>query len=262
MKTVILQILKKWEKVVAHEGSLKVEHYSAVAEEIDNYIRTDENKTVTKLLASCRDSAITASTESHRILKNIRVAYYLIRKNVNDEKRDNGEQVDLGQRQRYKYATRKLYLEKLRFMKDKNLREADLSLLEGKENRKVRRIIEKRMCQEYHKQHKLFDSYRLNAKKRHDMDRAVSYQVYNLGQYGAFDFKRSSSSHWKRVEDYASKDYVLKKKMEYETMAEAKIHIELYKLAHPEDKRPMSAYYCPHCQHYHIGHNTKYDTAS
>lgn len=261
MKNSVIQILKRWENTVVREGSLRVEHYSKVAGEIDSFIRTDENKAAVKLLSSCRDAALTESTESDRLLKEIRFAYFLIRKDANDEKRKNGEQVDLGQRQRYKFASRRMYAEKLKFM-GRKLREADLSLLEGKESRKVRRIIEKRMCQEYHKQHKCFEDYHQNAKKRHDMDRAVSYQIYNLGQFGAYAFKRKASSHWKRVEDFSSKDYVLKKKMGYKTLAEAEMHIELYKLSHPEDSRPMSAYFCPHCNHYHIGHNVKMNTGS
>jgi hypothetical protein len=54
----------------------------------------------------------------------------------------------------------------------------------------------------------------------------------------------------------------MKKKVEYATLEEAQLHIELYKFAHPKDKRLMHAYYCEHCGHYHIGHDRGAETAA
>ena len=63
-----------------------------------------------------------------------------------DEKRELGFDVDLGQRQRYEAISKKLYSEKLRFKGNKSLREADVTLMEGRDSRKVRRIEEGFTC--------------------------------------------------------------------------------------------------------------------
>ena len=118
------------------------------------------------------------------------------------------------------------------------------------------------MCQEYHKQHKHRSTYRQSGKARHEMDRAVSYQIFNLGQLDGYSNQRESGSHWKKIVDYSSGEYVMKKKVEYASIEEAQLHIELYKFAHPKDKRPMQAYYCEHCGHYHIGHGHKTGSAA
>ena len=142
------------------------------------------------------------------------------------------------------------------------LRNFDIETEPASDSKKVRRIVEKRMCQEYHRQHKHRSSYRISGKARHEMDRAVSYQIFNLGQLDGYANQRESGTHWKKIVDYSSGEYVMKKKVEYATIEEAQLHIELYKFAHPKDKRPMHAYYCEHCGHYHIGHDRGTETAA
>ena len=166
----------------------------------------------------------------------------------------NGIDTDFGQRQRYQAVTKRIYVEKLKFKSDKPLKEADVELMDGKDARKIRRIVEKRMCQEYHRQHKEQTGFRTTGRTRHEMNRAVSYELYNLGQLDGYTNKRESGTHWKKVVDPISGEYVMKKKVCYDTLEEALLNVELYKLAHPEDNRPMQAYYCEHCHHYHIGH--------
>lgn len=255
MKSEIQQILKKWEGNLRRNGSIDTARFSQVSNEIDSYIRSNKNSQVAKLLTSCRDSTLSQNPNNEKILKNVRHALFLIQKEINDEKRELGYDVDLGQRQRYESISKKLYSEKLRFKDNKSLREADVTLMEGKDSRKVRRIVEKRMCQEYHRQHKQYATYRTSGKARHEMDRAVSYQIFNLGQLDGRTNTREAGTHWKKIIDYSTGDYVMKKKVEYATVEEAQLHIELYKFAHPHDYRPMNVYYCEHCHHYHIGHD-------
>lgn len=254
MKSEIQQILKKWEGNLRRNGSLDVAQYSRVSSEVDGFIRSNKKSQVARLLADCRNSMLSPAPDGEKILKNVRHALFLIQKEINDEKRELGIDVDLGQRQRYQAVSKKLYMEKLKFQDNSSLREADVTLMEGKDSRKVRRIVEKRMCQQYHRHHKQYSTYRTSGKARHEMDRAVSYQIFNLGQLDGYSNKRESGTHWKKVMDYSTGKYVMKKKVEYATLEEAQLHIELYQFAHPHDKRPMQAYYCEHCGHYHIGH--------
>ena len=262
MKNEIQKILRKWEGNLRRNGSMDATRFSQVSNEIDSYIRTRKNTQVARLLTSCRDSTLSASPNNDNILRNLRHALFLLQKEINDEKRELGFDVDLGQRQRYEAISKKLYSEKLRFKGNKSLREADVTLMEGRDSRKVRRIVEKRMCQEYHRQHKHRSSYRFSGKARHEMDRAVSYQIFNLGQLDGHANQRGIGTHWKKIVDYSSGEYVMKKKVEYATLEEAQLNIELYKFAHPKDKRLMHAYYCEHCGHYHIGHDRGTETVA
>ena len=262
MKSKIQRSLRKWESGLRRNGQFDVSSYAKISGDIEDYIRKDRASEVSRLLKECRDSTLSGSLDIEKIQKNVRHALFLIQSEITAEKRERGYDVDLGQRQRYEAVTKKLYSEKLKFKDGKSLREADVTLMEGKDARKVRRIVEKRMCQEYHRQHKDAAGYRSTAKTRHGMDRAVSYEIHNLGQLDGHSNKRGASTHWKKVVDYASGEYVMKKKVEYETLEEAQLHIELYRYAHPYDRRPMRAYYCEHCHHYHIGHNRTEDDSA
>lgn len=263
MKTKLQRSLRKWEGSLRRNGQFDVSRYAKISRDIEDYIRKDRASEVSRLLTECRDSTLSGSQDIEKIQKNVRHALFLIQSEMTDEKRKQGYDVDWCQQQRYKAVTKKLYSEKLKFKDGKSLREADVTLMGEKDARKVRRIVEKRMCQEYHRQHKDASGYRHTAKARHGMDRAVSYEIHNLGQLDGHSNTRSSGTHWKKVVDYASGEYMMKKKVEYETLEEAQLHIELYRYAHPKDRRPMRAYYCKHCHHYHIGHNrTEYDSAA
>ena len=114
MKNEIQKILRKWEGNLRRNGSMDATRFSQVSNEIDSYIRTSKNTQVARLLTSCRDSTLSASPNNDNILKNVRHALFLLQKEINDEKRELGFDVDLGQRQRYEAISKKLYSEKLR----------------------------------------------------------------------------------------------------------------------------------------------------
>lgn len=263
METKIQQSLKKWEGGLRRDGHFDVSSYAKISKNIEGYIRKDEKSEVSRLLTACIDATKSKTPDNKQILKDVRHALFLIQAEINTVKKKKGIDVDYGQRKRYEAVTKKLYAEKLRFKENKNLREADVTLMEGKDARKVRRIVEKRMCQEYHRQHKSCSDYKETGKTRHEMDRAVSYELYNLGQLCGYTHKRGFGTHWKKVFDYSTGEFVMKKKVEYDTIEEAQLSIELYRYAHPDDNRPMEAYFCEHCHHYHIGHGrTKKETVA
>lgn len=262
METKIQQSLRKWEGGIRRNGHFDVSSYAKISKSIEGYIRKDRNSEISRVLTACRDATMSAAPNNEQILEDVRHALFLIQAEINTEKRNNGIDVDYGQRKRYEAVTKKLYSEKLRFKENKSLREADVTLMEGKDARKVRRIVEKRMCQEYHRQHKKRSGYQETGRTRHEMNRAVSYELYNLGQMDGYTNKRESGTHWKKVIDYSTGEFVMKKKVEYVTLEEALLSIELYRYAHPDDHRPMNAYYCEHCHHYHIGHERAKDESA
>jgi hypothetical protein len=90
------------------------------------------------------------------------------------------------------------------------------------------------MSQEYHKQHK--EEFHVTGNKsRHQMKRAVSYQLYNIGQMEGNHMQRESGTHWKWKYDRNIKEWVLKKKKAYRTEEEAKAVATEYMKNHPDE---------------------------
>ena len=66
----------------------------------------------------------------------------------------NKRRKTFGQQERYEHVTKAIFNERLKCKDDTWLRNIDITTEESWLVKKVRRIIEKRMCQTYHKQHK------------------------------------------------------------------------------------------------------------
>ena len=81
------------------------------------------------------------------------------------------------------------------------LRNLDVTIEDSQSARKIRRIVEKRMCQAYFRQHS--EDFRQNGNMdRHLMSRATSFQLFNIGQIDDIKYqKREHSSHWKKKYD-------------------------------------------------------------
>ena len=159
-----------------------------------------------------------------------------------------------GQQERYEYVTKAIFNEKLRCKDDVWLRNVDITTEEPWLARKVRRIVEKRMCQTYHKQHKEYFREESN-RTRHNMKRAVSYELYILGQVEDIEKRnRGALSHWKKRYDPITGKRVFKKKVGYNTIEEAKIAAQRLVKDCPDCHKAVCVYKCPHCNKYHIGH--------
>ena len=164
-------------------------------------------------------------------------------------------QKTFGQQERYEHVTKHIFKEKLKCAKDTFLRNIDVNTASSKIKKIVRRIIEKRMCQAYHKTNK--DRFHINGNRsRHNMKRAVSYELYILGQVENIAGKsRGLSTHWKKKYDPHTKQFVFKKKHCYRTIKEATVAAR--KLANDEKHyRKISVYKCGICNNYHIGHKS------
>lgn len=161
-----------------------------------------------------------------------------------------------GQQERYEHVTKAIFKEKLRCKDGTWLRNIDITTEESWLVKKVRRIVE-RMCQTYHKQHKeVFHEH--GNQSRHNMKRAVSYELYVMGQVENVEKQsRGNSTHWKRKYDPNTGKIVFKKKFGYHTIEEAKKYaIKLVK-DKPWCQKAVNVYKCSHCNMYHIGHESK-----
>ena len=162
-----------------------------------------------------------------------------------------------GQQERYEHVTKAIFNERLKCKDDTWLRNIDITTEEPWLVKKVRRIIEKRMCQTYFKQHK--DSFHEHGNRsRHNMKRAVSYELYVIGQVENVEKQsRGDSTHWKRKYDPNTGKIVFKKKVGYHTIEDAKESaIKLVK-EKPWCHKAVNVYKCHHCNMYHIGHESE-----
>lgn len=158
-----------------------------------------------------------------------------------------------GQTEMNACLTKRLFTEKVKFLNDEPLRTIDVSLVDGNVAKKVRRIVEKRASQHYFRQHR--KSFRNGGNRsRHMMSRALSYELYTLGQREDTLY-REDSSHWKRTYDLYTGQWVLKKKHAFRTLFEANKAAEEWRTKYPEDSLNISPYYCKYCHQYHLGHD-------
>ncbi|MBO7580696.1 MAG: hypothetical protein J6T38_04145 [Bacteroidaceae bacterium] len=179
-------------------------------------------------------------------------------KNVTKKRREK----TFGQQERYLAVTKSIFHERLKGMGNTWLRNIDITMAVPKLVRKVRRIIEKRMCQTYHKQHKCV-FHDCGNRSRHHMKRAVSYELFIMGQVeNVHQQSRGDSTHWKRSYDPYTGRVVFKKKHGYDTVEEAKaMAVQLVK-DNPWCEKAVGVYKCAYCHKYHIGHESSLTTAS
>lgn len=179
-------------------------------------------------------------------------------KNVTKRRREK----TLGQQERYSSVTKSIFNERLKCLSDTWLRNIDITTAVPKVVRKVRRIIEKRMCQTYHKQHKCV-FHRCGNKSRHNMKRAVSYELFVMGQVENVEhLSRGDSTHWKRRYDPNTGKVVFKKKHGYETVEEARLKAIRLAKDYPLCSKAVGVYKCAVCNMYHIGHESSQTTSS
>ena len=135
------------------------------------------------------------------------------------------------------------------------LRNFDVETESSRDSKKVRRIVEKRMCQAYHRAHKKCHSEGFSNRDRYWKQRATAFQLYNIGQVeNVTNVSRGVSTHWKVMFDPQTGQKVYKKKMAYSTEQEALDAVKKWKLKHPSDLKEMHAYKCDFCNKWHIGH--------
>jgi len=168
----------------------------------------------------------------------------------------NRRKKTFGQQERYCHVTKSIFNERLKCKDDVWLRNIDITTEDPKTARLVRRIVEKRMCQTYHKQHK--DVFHVcGNKSRHNMKLAVSYELYILGQVEDIrNRSRGEYTHWKRKYDPNTGKVVFKKKVGYNTIEEAKFFAIKLVQEKPWCHKAVNVYRCTHCNQYHIGHES------
>ncbi len=265
MNTKVKNILKYWKKSIEKYNKIDDWNFHEYVSVLSGYIRNNEDDThkdVRRLIRSLRDNVLCPNPNLEQIIQTIEKALSAMSPPAvcMFSKKVNGRMKIAGQEVRFKDETEQLFKERLRFKEGMLLRNFDIETENAKDSRKVRRIVEKRMSQAYHRRNKRTkdgDSHDVNN-ERYWMKRATSFQLYNIGQVeNVNSLSRGLSTHWKRCYDPQIGEIVFKKKMAYSTLEEALKAIDEWNLSHPKEKRPMQAYKCSHCKKWHIGHKSE-----
>ena len=256
MEQTIQNTLKRWESSLVNYGKVDQWNINEDYSILGAFIAGGSSKAARSAVRECRDYSISSSCDATVLLSMVRNANRILNKPDDDRiNRELKKLNSIGQAKRYVSTTKKLYGEKLRFKGGQYLKDIDISMEDGATSRKVRRIVEKRMCQAYHRQHKQLT--RNDGQDRHYMKRATSFQLHNLGQIECESgVCRSQSTHWKKTYDPITGEVVFKKKMAYSSFEEAAEAARQYMMRHPEETVPMTAYKCAFCGKWHIGHST------
>ena len=257
MMSKVKTVLVRWRKSIKCCNNLDKWSLNEDFNNLSSFIRTTKDKALKVAISTCRDLAVKNDRDNTSLARAIDYALKTIAGCTKDICSCADDACRPGQRERYNDITMSIGKEKIRCCRSKYLRNLDITILEPKESRIVRRIVEKRMCQEYHRQHK--DNFHSSGNKsRHQMKRAVSYQLYNIGQMEGEDIHRDGSTHWKWKYDSNIKEWVLKKKVAYRTEEEAMAAAVDYMARNPQEGE-MSVYRCNYCNMYHIGHTSRYE---
>lgn len=259
MEKSVQNILRSWESSIERYGKIDSWKINESFSVIGDYLRgNDDSREINMLVRQIRDMAIISCFNETLLSKINKVLYLLIpKKNIPAcylVKR-NGRIKKEGQESRFRGETKHLFEERLRFKEGMLLRNFDIETERKSDSRKVRRIIEKRMCQAYHRRHKREPS-EISNRERYWMKRATAFQLYNIGQIENVNFvSRGNSTHWKRMFDPQIREVVFKKKMSYTTKKDALKAIEKWEKECPNDIHKMHAYQCAICKKWHIGHD-------
>ncbi len=264
MNTTVKSILNGWKNSIEKYNKLDTWKFEEQLSSLGKYLfNNNDSKDIVRLVRYIRDSAICPNPNMRDLLAMIekvldmantsKKSICLLTKKVNGRVKLNG------QGERFKGETKRLFDERLRFKDNMLLRNFDIETENPKDSRKVRRIVEKRMCQAYHRRNKRMeydDSQRRN--EHYWMSRATSFQLYNIGQMeNVGSVSRGYSTHWKKEYDEQTGQVVFKKKMAYSSEEEANQAVMEWKRNHPEDKREVTAYKCAICKKWHIGHKSE-----
>lgn len=263
MKTEVIDVLKGWRSSLSRYGKLDSRNLSEGLSVLGNYLRShDDNRSLKNKVRMIRDAAICPSTNMASLKKAIDSVMEVVmpRPKANVcmiTKMKNGRKLIEGQSVRFWAETHKIFSERLRFRGGMLLRNFDIETENAKDSRKVRRIVEKRMCQAYHRQNKNSNKEEKSNSDRYWMHRATSYQLHNIGQVEHVrNVSRGLSTHYKKEYDPLTGEIVFKKKMTYQTELEALDAVRLWYISHPEDIGKMHAYQCNKCHKWHIGHQS------
>ena len=251
----IRQIICKWNSSLGKFGKIDQWQFESDIASIDRYTSSCEASPCTNALRRIMYFATTTTPDKKMLQEALSTGIKKLTEQIGESKYS----MTAGRSHiadTYQYATKRVFNEKLRFKDNRYLRNIDPIMEDGETARKVRRIVEKRMCQEYYRMRKGCSAME-GRRDRFAEIRATSYQMQNLGQIEEIEgLTRTEATHWKRSYDYVTGKVVLKPKKSFETLEEAEADARKRNRRLEKGCTPYTAYRCAYCGKYHIGHKS------
>ena len=207
MNTEVVKVLKSWKSSLEHYEKLDDWKLSANLSVLGVYLRTkDEDVKVMRLVKQIRDKALCPMFDILSMKELLNRFFDSLNLSHAEEESNPTHKghctVKEGQGFRFKGQTQRLFEERLHFKGEMLLRNFDIETESAHDSRIVRRIVEKRMCQAYHRMNKGMCDAALSNKDRYWKRRAISFQLYNIGQVDDIhSTSRGESTHWKKMYD-------------------------------------------------------------
>lgn len=234
-------VIKSWKNLIKRFGTVEGKTKQKDIDILSEFIRNNEDDTMVGIVYDIMSAATRFPIDNSGLQKAIR--RYMRETDCINTARSS-----------YRKISRSMRYERVDFMDGMLLRNIDPSLEDGAKARKLRRIVEKRTCQAWHRR---YHGKGEGNKVRSEFRRATSYQVNSLGQIELDRYtRRTASSHWSRGYDPISRTHLLKPKVGYATLEEAQRVAIANNIRHEgENVGEAAAYKCAECGRYHIGHN-------
>ena len=250
----LTRIFNRWLKMLTSYGKLDETTLQDDLTAIDKVVKShDTKKDIKRAVQRCRDYAMATIIRISDLVQSLTSALNLLCKaqEIKEVRKFQKAYADQGMTERYRPLTKRLAKEKIRKI-GREVIYTDYHTDDAETTKLVRRIVEKRAAQEAHKRAGKKD--RETNRYRHSIQRAVSFNLYNI-RYAEYDAElRAPGTHWKVQTHHSKGKKVLVAKFSYNTYEEAVEACTRYMMAHPDDPRSMSAYKCDYCGKWHIGH--------
>lgn len=171
MNTTVKSILNGWKNSIEKYNKLDTWKIGEQLSILGRYLRNnDDSKDIVRQVRFIRDCVISPNLNVNQLLyminKVVAMAEASMKSVCLSLKKINGRIKLQGQGERFKGETMRLFDERIRFKGNMLLRNFDIETETPRDSRKVRRIVEKRMCQAYHRRNKRIDYD--DSQRRHE----------------------------------------------------------------------------------------------
>lgn len=248
-------VLNNWVRMLVSYGKVDVARLTSDFNLLQSIIKcADTPKHIKRSLTSCRDRLLKNNAVIDDLVSYIKKVTSLICDELEDEDVANlkHSRTDKRMTKRYSNLVKKIKGIKLNGTSVR-LCDTDIDTLDKQTARTVRRIVEKRAAQNV--AHTSKNREECGNAFRQAVRRSTSFSLFASYREEVDNPYRDANSHWTIIVDKNTGAFIRKKKIGYNTSEEAEVACIEYMKAHPEDEIPMSAYQCPTCGKWHIGHD-------
>ena len=144
MTSEIKTVLVRWEKSVKRSNSLDKWSLDEDFNKLSSFIRNTKDKSLKAAISRCRNLAIKNNLDYECLTRALDSALRILADRTNSLYSDNVDLYKIGQRERYHDITKSISKEKIKCCESKYLRNLDITIMDPKESRMIRRIVEKK----------------------------------------------------------------------------------------------------------------------